>query len=176
MDLVVGPGGDFEVRMPDYWESAPMGGDPAATAAEAFPDDPTKAAVLQVVLDNFAVPQSLIVLVDGQGLGAELVADMAFIERGDAPGVDLTTVEGVLQDSAVDVGRTIVGSGRVQSPLGETTWFESTFDLSGVGTIHVIDYAAVVGGTVWKLTFWTDRMPEGRAVADEILATFALRA
>ena len=68
---------------------------------------------------------------------------------------------------------TILQRGRMQTGLGETAWtVADAAGSTGIDGLQIVDYAAVVDDTMWKATYWSDRMPQGHELADVMMASF----
>jgi hypothetical protein len=181
---VIGPGGAFTMTVPAGWTGTAMGEDPTGAARAAFPDDPSKADLFEMVLDTFVAdpdeagsgPATQFVAIDGEGLGTETLAEMAIITGDPVPGVDLAAAESVMRDNALAAGGEVVGSGHLDTELGAWAWHE-TIPGEDVGAtdLRLVEYVIVLDEQVWHITFWSDELPSERATADAIVESFRPR-
>ncbi|HLM62719.1 MAG TPA: hypothetical protein VK306_00345 [Acidimicrobiales bacterium] len=181
---VIGPHGAFTMTVPAGWTGAAIGEDPAGAARASFPDDASKAALFQLLLETFvagpdeagALPGTQFAVIDGDGLGTEPVAEMAIVTGDAIPGIDLPTAESVMRDNALAGGGELVDSGRLDTALGTWAWQETTpGEDVGVADLHLVEYVIVLGEQVWHITFWSDELPSERATADAIVESFMPR-
>lgn len=159
----------YRISIPENWGAAALHGDTAGAGAEAFPDDPTKAALFEQGLD--LLPRAIIfVAMNPDEMTAETFAsNINIVVQPAPPGLDTSGLPAAAEFGVEAVGGEVIGQEDATTAAGPAVRID--YDLPSVNASGM-QWHLLLGDDLWVITCSSADMSRYEALFESVAESF----